>query len=193
MLRMSAVLEYPQKHPISAQEYLRMGEAGIFAPEVRLELIEGEIVEMAPIGSAHASTVALLNEVFVRQASGRALVWGQSPLILAQHSVPQPDLALLKTRPDRYFSGHPKPSDVLLLVEVSDTTVRFDLSKKIPLYARAGIVEAWVVDLEERAVRVFRDPDPHGYRTSFTASGDQKVDSSALPGVSVIASELFPK
>lgn len=193
MLRMSAVLEYPQRHAISAEEYLRMGEAGVFAPEARLELIEGEIVEMAPIGSPHASTVRLLNRLFVRQAGDLAIVSVQSPLVVGERSVPQPDLALLKPRADNYFRSHPAAADVLLVVEVSDTTLRFDLSTKIPLYARAGIAETWVVDLEKRAVRVFRDPDANGYRTSFTVSGDQKVSSSALPEVALTASELFPR
>jgi Uma2 family endonuclease len=191
MPAMSAVLEYPQRHPISAEEYLRMGEAGVFASEARLELIEGEIVEMAPIGSRHAGTVALLTELFVRQAGGRATVWAQNPVIASERSVPQPDLALLEPRADKYFSGHPQPADVLLVVEVSDTTLRFDLSTKVPLYARAGIAEVWVVDLDKRAVRVFREPDPSGYRTSFTASGDEKVSARALPEVALAVSALF--
>jgi len=192
MRAMSAVLEHPQRHPISAGEYLRMGEAGVFAPEARLELIEGEIVEMAPIGSPHASTVAVLNRLFVRLAGDRAVVWVQSPLVLGERSVPQPDLVLLKPRADRYFNAHPVPADVLLVVEVSDTTLAFDLATKIPLYARAGIAESWVVDLEKRALRVFRDPDPSGYRTSFTASGADKVSAGALPEVAFAVSALFP-
>ena len=169
-----------------------MGEAGVFAPDARLELIEGEIVEMAPIGSPHASTVALLTELFVRQGGNLATVWVQSPLIAGERSVPQPDLALLKPRADRYFNAHPSPADVLLAVEVSDTTLRFDLGTKVPLYARAGIAEAWVVDIEKRALRVFRDPDPSGYRTSFTVSGGQKVGARLLPQVEISVSALFP-
>lgn len=169
-----------------------MGEAGVFAPEARLELIEGEIVEMAPIGSPHASTVRLLNRLFVHRAGDLAIVSVQSPLVVGERSVPQPDLALLRPRADNYFSSHPAATDVLLVVEISDTTLRFDLSTKIPLYARAGITEAWVVDLEKRAVRVFRDPDSSGYRTSFTASGGEKVGAGALPEVALAVSEFFP-
>lgn len=190
---MSAVLEYPQRHAISADEYLRMGEAGVFGPEARLELIEGEIVEMPPIGSPHASTVAILTRLLSRAAGDAALVWAQNPLIVGERSVPQPDLALLKPRADNYFSSHPTAADVLLVIEVSDTTLRFDLGTKIPLYARAGIAEAWVIDLEKRALRVFRGPDPSGYRTSFTVSGVEKVNAAALREVAVTVAALFPE
>ncbi|MGQ0653216.1 MAG: Uma2 family endonuclease [Betaproteobacteria bacterium] len=109
----------------------------------------------------------------------------QSPLVVGERSVPQPDIALLKPRADNYFGSHPGPADVLLVVEVSDTTSRFDLSTKIPLYARAGIAEAWVFDLGGRTLRVFRDPDPGGYRTSFTASGET-ASVRALCDVAVV-------
>jgi len=189
---MSAVLEYPQRHPISAEEYLRMGEAGVFAPEARLELIEGEIVEMAPIGSPHAGTVKLLNGLFARLAGGSAVVSVQDPLVVGERSVPQPDLALLKPRADSYTRSHPAAADVLLVVEVADTTLAFDLGTKMPLYARAGIAEAWAVDLRERAVRVFRDPSANGYRTSFAVSGDDRLSAVLLPQLAFSVSALFP-
>ena len=170
-----------------------MGEAGVFGPEARLELIEGEIIEMAPIGSLHAGTVMLLNRLFSRAAGDAAIVLVQSPLLLGERSVPQPDLALLKPRADSYTRSHPKPADVLLVIEVSDTTLEFDLRTKVALYARAGIAEAWVVDLQARALRVFRDPDASGYRTSFTASGEAKVSAAALPQAGVGVAALFPE
>jgi Uma2 family endonuclease len=176
---MSAVLEYPQRHPISAEEYLRMGEAGVFAPEARLELIEGEIVEMAPIGSPHAGAVKALNRLFVQRAGDRAVVSVQDPVILSDRSVPQPDLALLKPRADGYSDSHPRAAEVLLAVEVADTTLAFDLGTKVPLYARCGIPELWVVDVNERVIRVYRDPSVSGYRTSFTAAGDGRVAAAA--------------
>jgi Uma2 family endonuclease len=170
-----------------------MGEAGVFAPEARLELIEGEIVEMAPIGSLHAGTVAILGRLLGRSAGDLALVWVQNPLVLGERSVAQPDLALLKPRADSFTQSHPASADVLLVAEVSDTTLQFDLGKKIPLYASSGIVEAWVVDLQEHALRVFRHPSASGYRTSFTASGGETVAVAALPEVSVALPVLFPK
>ena len=189
---MSAVLEYPQRHPITAEEYLRMGETGVFAPDARLELIDGEIIEMAPIESPHAGMVNTLTRFFSRHAGDLVLVAVQNPLVVGERSAPQPDLALLKPRADNYSGSHPTVSDVLLVVEVADTTLRYDLGTKIPLYARSGIPEAWVVDLQERAVRVFRDPGASGYRTSFAVSGDERVGSLALPAVVIPVAALFP-
>src|SRR6266487_355884 len=146
---MSAVLEYPQRHAVSAQEYLRMGDAGVFAPDARLELIEGEIVEMAPIGSRHAGAVKALNRLFSRLVGDQAVVSVQDPVIIGDRSVPQPDLALLKPRADSYSGAHPTAADVLLMVEVADTTLPFDMDTKVPLYARSGIAEVWVVDLQD--------------------------------------------
>ena len=189
---MSAVLEYPQRHAVSAEEYLRMGEGGVFAPEARLELIEGEIVEMAPIGSPHAGMVKILNRLFGRLAGDQAIVSVQDPLVIGERSVPQPDLVLLKPRADSYTRSHPTTADVLLVAEVADTTLPFDLGTKIPLYAAAGIPEAWVVDLQGRALCVFRDPSPSGYRTSFTVQGDESVTALALSVIVVPVAVLFP-
>lgn len=189
---MSAVLEYPQRHAISAEEYLRMAEAGVFAPDARLELIEGEIVEMAPIGSPHAGTVNILVRLLVRLAGDAAIVSAQNPVIAGPRSVPQPDLALLRPRADSYTASHPTADDVLLVIEVAETTLKFDLGTKVPLYARAGIVETWVVDLTDRSVRLFRDPAPSGYRTSFTVSGNENVSVAALPQVVIGVPALFP-
>ena len=190
---MSAVLHYPQRHAVSAQEYLRMGESGVFAPDARLELIEGEIVEMAPIGSRHAATVNVLNRLLGTLAGNQAIVSVQNPLVLGDRSVPQPDLALLKPRADSYSGAHPTAADVLLVVEVADTTLTFDMGTKVPLYARSGIPEAWVVDLQERALRVFREPSASGYRTGFTVSGAEKVTALALPEVVIGLSAIFPE
>ena len=190
---MSAVLEYPQRHAISAEEYLRMGETGVFAPDARLELIEGEIVEMAPIGSRHAGTVKILNRLMIGLVGDRAVVSVQDPLVVGEGSVLQPDLALLEPRADSYSGSHPTPGDVLLVVEVSDTTLAFDIGTKVPLYARFGIPEAWVIDLQERVVRVHRDPSASGYRTSFTAAGEESVAAAALADVVIALPALFPK
>jgi Uma2 family endonuclease len=189
---MSAIPEYPQRHSISAKEYLRMAEAGVFSTDMRLELMEGEIIEMAPIGSRHAAVVNALAAFFNRYSRDRAIVSVQNPLIVGERSAPQPDLALLKPSADRYFRAHPTAADALLVVEVSDTTLHYDLETKIPLYARAGIGEAWLVDLDRRTLQVFRDSHSSGYRTSFTASGDQEVSACALPDVRIAVAALFP-
>ena len=188
---MSAVLEYPQRHRVDVQEYLRMAEAEVFGLDARLELIEGEIIEMAPIGSPHAGLVNRLNRLLNRVAGSKALVAVQNPLIVGKRSVPYPDLALLKPRADDYSASHSTADDVLLVIEVADSSLEFDIGTKAPLYARAGIVEAWVVDVEKQAVRVFRDPSAKGYRTSFTALGKQKVAALALPQVVISPADLF--
>jgi len=170
-----------------------MGEGNVFAPDARLELIEGEIIEMAPIGSPHAAAVTILARQMTLAAGDRAIVWAQNPVRMDDRSMPQPDVALLRPRLDTYARSHPRPGDVLLLIEVSDTTLRFDVSTKVPLYARSGIIETWVVDLEGSVVQVFRDPDANGYRKSFTVSGKGRVEVCAIPGVGVDVAELFPR
>lgn len=192
MLSMSAIVDHPHKHPITAEEYLRMGEAGVFAPEARLELIEGEIIEMAPIEPPHAGRVAQLTERFIQLAAGQATVWVQGPLRVSGISVPQPDLALLRRRADFYSAALPVVADVLLLVEVSDTSLAYDIKAKVPLYARSGIPEVWVVDVKDRAIHVFRQPAEGGFRSAFVARGSDRVTCAALPEVAIPVAELFP-
>ena len=129
------------RHSFTVEEFERMGEACIFPPDARLELIEGEIVEMSPIGSPHAACVDALALLFNEIARRRFIIRVQSPVRLNDFSEPQPDVALLRWRDDFYRSAHPTPADVLLVVEVSDTTVETDRKVKVPLYARAGIPE----------------------------------------------------
>lgn len=190
---MSTVLQHPHRHAVTADEYLRMGENGVFAPDARLELIEGEIIEMAPIGSPHAGRVKILNRLFVDRAADRAVVSVQDPVIVSEYSVPQPDLALLRPRADSYTHSHPAAADVSLVVEVADTTLGFDVGTKTPLYARAGIPETWVVDVNERVIRPYRNPSVDGYRTSVVARLDDRVECMALPGMFIAVRELFPR
>ena len=188
---MSELLDHPQKHPISAAEYLRMGEAGVFAPEARLELIEGEIIEMAPIGSPHAGCVNKLTRLFVQRAGEAAVVAVQNPVIISNLSVPQPDLALLRARADDYASSHPEAADVYLVVEVADTTLAFDLGRKAAIYARCGIAELWVVDVNSRAIHVFRKPGPSGYSETLCVRAGQGIACAALAAIEVGVAELF--
>lgn len=192
MFAMSAISDYPNKHPISAEEFLRMGAAGVFGPEVRLELIEGEIIEMAPIHPPHAGRVKKLAALFFQRVGGHAIVSVQDPIITSARSVPQPDLALLRPRSDYYSVSHPEVSDVFLVVEVADTTLAFDRGIKVPLYARSGIPEVWIVNVNERALHGFRDPAGGSYRSAFTAQVGERVACAALPGVAVEVREIFP-
>ena len=147
---------------------------------------------MASIGSRHSGTVNDLVEAFVQLLGTRCIVSVQNPLLLGDRSMPQPDVALLKPRSDKYRRSHPESADALLLVEVADTTRAFDLGAKVPLYARHGIREVWVLDLTERKVRVFRDPGPAGYRTEISVAGEQNLSPHAFPEVAIPVAKLLP-
>jgi Uma2 family endonuclease len=158
---MSAQTEtWPRPHRLTVDDYYRMAEAGVLSPDDRTELIEGEIVDMAPIGSVHADVVMQLTQELFRAVGDRAAVRTQLPVRLSNRSEPQPDVALLKAKPGGYRRAHPTPEDVLLLIEVSDTTLRYDLGVKERLYATHEVSEYWVVDLV--ANRVWRHHDPRG-------------------------------
>ncbi len=175
----------------TVDEYYRMAEVGIFSEDDRVELIEGEIVEMVPIGDRHAAHVDKLNWIFSRRAGDQAIVRVQNPLRLGTYSEPVPDLALLRPRADFYASGHPGSQDALLVVEVAETSVEYDRAVKIPLYARRGVPEVWLVDLRERVVEVYRDPAPEGYREVHIARGGDRLNSSALPDVALSADDIL--
>ena len=168
-----------------------MGET-VFGPEARLELIEGEIIEMAPIDSPHAGCVKALSQLLFQRASGLAIVSVQDPAIISDRSVPQPDVALLKPRRDFYRGSHPTVADILLAVEVADSTLAFDLRRKAPLYGRCGLAETWVIDVNREAVHVFREPNADGYRVSCTVQGRDRLECLLLPQVSLSVAELFP-
>lgn len=149
-----------------------MREAGILGEDDRVELVEGDVVAMTPIGSAHAACVKRLTLLLFRAAGELALVSVQDPVRLDEASEPKPDLALLHPKPDFYASGHPGPEDVLLLIEVADASLAYDQEVKLPLYARAGIREVWLVDLPGRRVLVHREPGAGGY-AAVTAVGPE--------------------
>ncbi|GIX47745.1 MAG: hypothetical protein KatS3mg131_1956 [Candidatus Tectimicrobiota bacterium] len=136
------------KRRFTVAEYHKLAEAGILSEDERVELIEGEIVAMAPIGSRHAGAVKRLLDQFIPlQAARRVLLSVQDPIRLGEHSEPQPDVALLRPRPDFYAAEHPGPEEVLLVVEVAETSAEYDREVKVPLYARFGVPEVWLVDL----------------------------------------------
>lgn len=152
------------KHWITVDEYERMGEAGIFRPDSQLELLEGEIYELSPIGSSHAACVNALGLLLNQLFGGVLLVSTQNPIRLDDYSEPQPDLALLRWRDDFYRRAHPTPADVLLVIEVADTTVDSDRRIKLPLYAKAGIKEVWLVDLPGEQIEIYAEPAGGAYQ-----------------------------
>ncbi len=187
----SAVNEaWPRPHRLSVDDYHRMAEVGVLAPDARVELIEGGIVDMAPIGSRHAYAVDLLAERLIVALAGAAIVRVQGPIRLGARSEPQPDLAVLKNRGGRYADSHPEAADVLLVIEVSDTTLQFDSGVKGRLYALHGIPEFWLVDLDSGELRISTKPGADGYgAVEARAAG---IVAIAALGRSVDLSGLLP-
>ncbi len=154
----------PARHRLNVDAYYRMAEAGILTDPHRVELIDGEIIDMPAIGSPHAAITNRLARLFSRALRDEvALVSVQSPLRLDAYNEPEPDLMLLRPRGDGYRASHPGASDVLLLVEVSESSLTYDRSTKLPLYARFGVPEVWIVDLIGTAVEVYREPNEGAY------------------------------
>jgi Uma2 family endonuclease len=181
----------PTRRRFTVHEYHRMAEVGILAEDDRVELIDGEIVEMSPIGSRHVSKVARLNHRFVQRFGDVAVVIVQSPVRLSEHNEPETDLALLKPRADYYDAALPTPEDVFLLVEVADTSLEYDRRKKLPLYARHGIPEVWLVDVTTDTILVSRDPTPSGYRTAWTVGRGDRIAPLAFPERELAGVELL--
>jgi Uma2 family endonuclease len=150
-------------HRFTVSDYYRMAENGVLHPDDRVELLEGEIIDMLPIGPFHAGANDRLARLFIRLAGDRCHVSIQNPVRLDDHSEPQPDLMLLTPADDDYTLRHPGPEDVLLLIEVADTTLAYDRGRKLPAYGRAGIAEVWIVNLVERTIEVHREPNFLGY------------------------------
>jgi Uma2 family endonuclease len=163
----------------SVEQYYRMAELGLLAPEARTELIEGEICDMPPIGSRHAATVSWLHRQLLKAVDDRAVVFEQSPLRLSRHSEPQPDLMLLRPRRDRYSESHPTARDTLLIIEVSDSTWLYDREIKMPLYAAYGVREAWLVDIGVRTLSCYGAPHGGAFveQTSMQIPGSLVVPS----------------
>ncbi|HVR99571.1 MAG TPA: Uma2 family endonuclease [Thermoanaerobaculia bacterium] len=171
----------PLKRLFTNSEYHTMAETGILSEDDRVELIEGEIFQMAPIGNRHVGSVNRLIRAFAGPVGERAVVTVQNPIHLNDFSEPQPDFVLLHPRDDLYSRSDVRPEDVLLLVEVSDASLEYDRRRKIPLYARHGIPEAWLINLVQDFVEVHRDPSPSGYRDVRKLRRGDRLSSQAFP------------
>jgi Uma2 family endonuclease len=183
----------PLRKLFTRDEYYAMAEAGILKPEDRVELIEGEIYYMTPIGNPHAGCVNRLVRWFsVLTAADRAVLSPQNPVNLTDISEPQPDVTLLRPREDFYGDGHPTPADVLLLVEVADSSIGFDRHTKIPLYARCGIPEAWLVDINKQILEVHRNPTPSGYRSIQSFRRGDRIAPQAFPDFEIAVESILP-
>jgi Uma2 family endonuclease len=173
----------------TVHDYHRMGEAGILHEDDRVELIEGEIVEMAAIGTRHFACVNGLTRLLVRSVGDEAIVSVQNPVRLNERTEPQPDLTVI--RPRDYRLSLPGPEDVLLLIEVSDTTLTYDRGVKLPLYARAGIREVWIVDLSGEVIERHTDPSGYSYRHTERVPRGEWIESSTLPDLALTAEDVL--
>jgi Uma2 family endonuclease len=186
-----AMEDWPRRHRISVDEYYRMAEVGLLAPDARVELIEGEIIDMPPIGYRHEAAVDRLAMLLHRAVGDLAIVRCQGSVQLGDFSAPQPDFVLLTRREDFYKQRRATAADTLLAIEVSDTTLRYDMQTKMSLYARYGIREFWVFDVENERFHVFRNPVGSGYAEVRVTDQPEVVALAALPQVSVDLSSLL--
>jgi Uma2 family endonuclease len=183
-------LEVPRRR-FTTTEYARIGAAGVFGEDDRVELLDGEIVQMPPIGFGHAACVRRLTDLFTRRLGARAQVSVQNPVELDEHTQPQPDAALLRPRADYYAAGHPTAAAILLLVEVADTSVDYDRQLKVPLYARHGVGEVWLVDLTQPRLVIYGDASPQGYRTVRILQRADVVSPAAFPDQVIPVSDIL--
>jgi len=182
----------PRRRLFTVDEYHAMARAGVLGEDDRVELLEGEVVETGPIGSRHNACVARLNRYLSGRAGDNAIVWVQSSIRLNDFAEPEPDAALLRPRDDYYAEAHPRPEDVLLVVEVADTSADYDRERKIPLYARSGVPEVWLVDLEEGRIELYRSPSADGYRELLRPGRDEVLRPVELPELEVAVREVLP-
>lgn len=201
---MAAVLELPTQtrrvngnthvdvfaRRFTVDEYHRMGEAGILHPDERVELLEGMICRMSPKGSLHSTHVEMAREYFSKKLKRKAHVRAQDPIHLSKHSEPEPDIALVVPPFTRYRNHHPQPADVFLVLEVADTTLQRD-RRKGKTYAKAGIAQYCIVDLQHETVEEYRTPTPEGYLSKQVYRTKDKFTLVAFPTVAVNVKELL--
>ena len=189
---MDAMVAGARPHRFTVEEYHRMAEAGILGEDSRVELIRGQILDMAPIGAPHLGMVNLLTHLLHGVLAGRGILSVQNPVRLDDGSEPEPDVVVLRPRADYYQTATPCPPDVLLLIEVADTSLDDDRAIKMPLYAENGIAECWIVNLLDRVVEVHRQPRNGHYAEVRRVRPGDVIDIALLPGVALSVGDLFP-
>jgi len=180
-----------RRYRFTVDQYHRMGELGIFPPECRVELIDGQIFKMSPIGPWHSGVVNRLTHWFVTGLRDRVVVHVQNPTIVDKRSEPQPDIMLLKPRADFYGMAHPTPEDTLLVVEVAETSLAHDRRRKLPLYARTGVVELWIVNRRADAIDIFREPSTTGYGVQLRKRRGEEIAAAAFPDFRLAVADIM--
>jgi Uma2 family endonuclease len=179
------------KKLFTVDEYYRMVDAGILTEHDRTELINGEIIQMSAMGSRHAAVVTRVTNLLVPLFKNKALLRPQLPLRLNDFNEPEPDIVLLKPRQDCYSSRHPGPADVFLVLEISDSSLKYDRDIKLPIYARFQVPEVWIVDLPGNALLVYRDPSANGYKTSLSFQRGDASSCLAFPDIELTINEVL--
>jgi Uma2 family endonuclease len=187
---MSAIFT-PTRHKLSVEDYHKLGEVGILSVDSRVELIEGELIDMAPIGGRHMGLVNRLTRLLVPAVGDLGVVSIQNPVTLPPDSELQPDVAILKPGADTAASTVPRPDDVLLLIEVADTTLAYDRNTKLRLYAKAGVTEAWIVNVQSKCVEVYRQPTASGYLRKLEIRIGDSISPLDLPTVELRVADIF--
>jgi Uma2 family endonuclease len=190
VVKVSVPPSVPRRH-FTVDEYYCMAKAGVLREDERVELLDGEIIEMSPIGGRHAGCVDDLGEWFILRLAGRARVRIQNPVRLSSGSEPEPDIALVRPRSDGYRRGHPGPGDVLLIIEVADTTLDYDRDTKLPFYAAAGIPEVWIWDLPGERVLVHREPVDGQYRRTSVIERGGVLSPEAFPDLELLVDDFL--
>lgn len=185
------LLNSQPRHRWTVAEFHRMAEVGLLNEDSRVELIDGEIIEMAPIGSEHAGHTNYLISFLAYRLYGKVVVAGQNPVVLGGYEEPQPDIALLRWREDYYRTAHPHAEDILLIIEISDSTLRYDRDVKVPLYAKNGIPEVWLLDVQSRQLEVYREPLNGVYQQRDCRNNGQ-LAPILYPDAVINLTELFP-
>lgn len=177
-------------HRLSLDDYQRMADAGILTQDSHVELIEGVILDMSPIGSYHAGIVAQIDRMFTRQCAS-AIVWVQNPIRLGNYSEPEPDIVLVKPRDDYYKKSHPQAADVLLIIEVADSSIDYDRKIKIPLYAEHGIPELWLIDVQLKRIEIYLEPSKDGFRKVLKPAPETVLSPTLVPEITLVPQTLF--
>lgn len=175
----------------TVEDYHQLISAGNLTRTDRIELINGELTIMPPIGPEHSSHTRLITNTLPQKLPPATMLQMNEPITIPRHSEPQPDAAVVKSRPDHYRHSHPQPKDVLLVIKVADTSASFDANVKSRLYGKAGIPEFWLVDVKERSLRVFTDPFVRGYRTVREFTGKDRVKCGSVSGLTVRVADLL--
>lgn len=184
-------LEYLPQRRWTVDEYHRMIAAGILTSRDRVELLDGHIIEMVPQEPPHASTTSSFGNDFVVMFAGKAWVRQQLPITIAPNSEPEPDIAVVRTDPKRYRDCHPAPDDVYLLIEVADSTLNYDRDRKVKIYARANIPEYWIVNVNQRQLLVFREPEGDTYQVAQVLGVEDAISPVVFPEMVIKLSTLL--